>query len=160
MAPGGGGAASHRYWRINVTDWINAGYLIIGEAELRDAGGTDQVPTMTAATTSGVTVSASNSFGFGFEGWNGFDGSTANSSNQWTVGTPASPEWVKVDFGAGNEKAVASYAIAPRDSDGATYAPKTFTLDWSDDNSNWTTVNTQTGLTSGWTAGTLRVFTV
>lgn len=68
--------------------------------------------------------------------------------------------WIQIDFGVGNGKKVTSYAITgdlrvPY----VTNSPKAWTLQGSNDNSNWTTLDTVANQTA-WSAAERRVFTV
>lgn len=57
--------------------------------------------------------------------------------------------------------AVSVYAVViTPDASGVTYAPKAFDLQYSDDGSSWTTLQSYSGLTSSWTSQTPRTFTV
>ncbi len=69
---------------------------------------TNAIPAMTAATTSGVTMSASTQQA-GFEAWRACDGSSTTS---WATSV-APPGWIEVDFGAGNLKTIRSLMIMP-----------------------------------------------
>ena len=83
-----------------------------------------------------------------------FDNDQSNSS---TCGyTPVSGSWLKYDFGAGNEKTIIRYKI-DTGHDGNTYAPKDWTLQGSNNDADWTTIDTQSNVT-GWSASTLRQF--
>lgn len=103
---------------------------------------TDQIPVMTAATTSGVTMSASTEdAGASHQAWRAGDSSAAT---YWACTTAPSttPQWLKVDFGVGNTKAIKSYLVAPSgDEDNLI---KSWELQGSNDNSNWTTLHTVT----------------
>ena len=69
---------------------------------------TDIVPTMSGSTTNGVTVTAS-SFFTGFQPWKAFDDS--NSTNWEDSGIGNLPQWLSVDFGSGNSKAITNYTL-------------------------------------------------
>ena len=111
--------------------------------------GTDLVPAMTAATTSGVTVSASGNIS-SFFGWNAFDNST---STFWNKGL-AGDDWVKVDFGSA--KIVAAYTLTARNGY-VNEAPKTWTVEGSNDNTNWDVLDTQTNV-AAWAASEKRQY--
>lgn len=123
--------SGHRYWRINVTannGDVSATQFV--EVEMRETvGGSD-------ATGSG-TASAGG----------GFTGSTAANAFDNSVATSYTPSgtagWLKYDFGSGNAKNIVEVAIKANSATGPATnfaaAPKDFTLQWSDDDSSWTT---------------------
>ncbi len=126
-----GNQANYRYYRLYITR-TTSGEVIIEELNLWDAPnpstsgftvtsnngghglndvplGGDQIPTMTAATTNGVTMSGSTEY---YAAYNAGD---KNASSYWysypnapSVGTP---QWIKTDFGAGNTRTIAAYTV-------------------------------------------------
>jgi hypothetical protein len=112
----------------------------------------DLLPTMTAATTNGVTLSASTAYSGGTAAWMAGD---KNNGTYWeainnTSGYPNSgnPQWLRVDFGASDTKTVGAYTI--RNYASAAYAPFTFTFQGSNDSTSctgagtaWTTLDTR-----------------
>jgi F5/8 type C domain len=76
--------------------------------------------------------------------WLAFNGATANG---W--GTAGLPCWLQLDIGAGNGWILDSYGIAGGYA-GAPNGPQAWTLEGSNDGSTWTTLDTQTGQTTGW----------
>jgi len=113
--------------------------------------GSNQIPLMTAATTSGVTMSADSEFSGSFPAW---QAGNRNASDFWSSTSTAFPHWLKADFGTG--KTIASYTIQVR-SDGSN-APAAWTFECSNDNSSWSTMDTQSGQT--WTGGQLKTFNI
>jgi hypothetical protein len=96
----------------------------------------NQIPQMTAATTNGVTISASHEEP-GYEAWKACDG---DNTTEWYSSTSgAVPEWIKIDFGAGNEKQVKYYSITSGSY--TPYAPMEFYLQSNDVDTGdgWTT---------------------
>ncbi len=83
---------------------------------------TNAIPVMTAATTSGVTMSASTQQA-GFEAWRACDG---NDATAWATSV-APPGWIEVNFGAGNLKTIRSIMIKEQPSNQG-YAPRRFKL--------------------------------
>jgi hypothetical protein len=127
----------------------------------------DIVPTMTAATTNGVTISASseNASNNG-ESWRAFDDSLATAWEDTGDynGVSSLPSWVKVDFGAGNALAAAAYAIRASSSSLALdNAPRSWNFQGNDvdtgSEASWTTLDTG-GDQTGWAVSERRVFTV
>ena len=138
--------ANHRYWRINVTastsgssDNLTSFY----ELELRaTVGGADQC--------NGGTASASHNTSTAYRLFNNNDG-----ADYWTNGGPGVATWVQYDFGAGVTVGVGQIRMLPRNS---LMCPKDFTLQWSDDGTNFTVAATWTGISTGWTGGVERFF--
>lgn len=83
------------------------------------------------------------------------DGAIGNTSADSWSANAAVPAWVKSDLGTA--KTVTTYRVIARTSTGATSCPSAWTLEGSNDNSAWTTLDTQSGLT--WSSGQERVFT-
>lgn len=117
--------ANHLYWRIRVTE--NHGsesWMEIAEVEMRaTAGGADQCSGGTA------TASASASGGAAAV----FDD---NLTRPWVVDASSLPAWVRYQFAA----PVDVQEITVRSSSSKDRAPRTFTLEHSDDGAAWTVV--------------------
>lgn len=139
--------AAHSYWRLNVTASNGGANLTIDEVEFRGSiGGADQC--------SGGTPSASSTLG-GNVAANAFD-NTVNTAWQATTTTGT----LQYLFASAVE--VAEYTIRIRGAGYEAYtnqAPKDWTLQWSDNGSSWTTVDTQTSQTA-WSAGETRTLAV
>jgi hypothetical protein len=126
----------------------------------------DVLPTMTGATTAGVTISASSSHPSPtVQPWNAADdnGSTVWSDNPSGLGSEVSlPSWWKVDFGAGVTRAITAYAIQASADPGQVgiYTPRDWTLQCNDvdTGAGWTTVDSRSGQT-GWGVSEKRTFT-
>ena len=83
---------------------------------------------------------------------NAFD----NDNNTcWSTNT--GPNWLKYDFGVGATHAVMGYSLFVK-SDYPTYAPKTWTFEGSNNNTDWTTLDTQTNITT-WSLKNTYTFT-
>lgn len=136
--------AAHVYWRINVTANNGSSFLAIAETEMRaTAGGADQC--------AGGTASASSEFSGSFVAGNAVD------NNASTVWSPTSTTgWWRYQFASAVE--VLEYTIQGHPSS-PTRDPRDWTLEFSDDGTNWTVTDTRTGQT-GWTNGQIRTFTV
>lgn len=120
------------------------------------AGAVAQIPTMTAATTAGVTVSASNTnTGAGLQVWYAAD-KAANTA--WVTNNSITSGWWQVDFGASNGKTCHSYSIQPRNG-AINQSPLSWVLSGSNDGTNFTTLDTVSGETA-WTEGVVRNFTI
>lgn len=90
-------------------------------------------------------------------GANAFDGSLTIYSNHWqTGGSYVFPQWLKYNFGITNKKRIEKYTLQYINFNGTT-APKAWTFEGSNDNVNWTVLNTQTEQTN-WGIEEKRVF--
>jgi hypothetical protein len=113
---------------LDDTGWVNAstGGSISGSLSTADI-----IPTMTAATTMGIEITASSEhISGGFAAWKAADD---DNTTRWldTGGGSAStlPSWWNVDFGSGNSKAIAAYSIrAPHTSGGLNNTPSAWRL--------------------------------
>lgn len=145
-------ATTYRYFRwFSITPTTQPQ---LAEAQLLTAG-VDQVPTMTSGTTSGVTVTADSFFAVGQEGWRAFaDDGTAQF---WGSNAAGSGAFLKVDFGAGNGKRPDQYTMQCP-SGGTSNMMTAWILQVSNDDSNYVTIDTQTGQT--WSVSQVRTYTI
>ena len=147
--------AAHKYWRIVFTGSRNymgaSGYVSLAEVEMRaTVGGADQC--------SGGSSSADSFYASGYEASKAFDN---NNASVWASNGGAFPHWIKYTFAA--PVSVAEFAIRAADASydpGRYEIPDSFYLQWSDDNSAWTTAKTLTGQSSSWSNGQLKAFSV
>ncbi|MCH8617171.1 discoidin domain-containing protein [Sphingomonas sp. SM33] len=132
--------AAHRYWKLTISA-VNGdanGYCAIAALLAAESkGGPDCLQ--------GITVTVS-STAFSSPGTNVNDGSR---STFWHSNSTPTPHTVVFDFGAtaGNWKDLLELRIVNRNTQNAT-APKNFTWAWSDDDSSYTPVITQTNQTT------------
>lgn len=142
--------AAYRYYKLNATEGASGSVFMINEIEL--------YPWITAGsdlTTSGMTVTDNQNYGAGYEGSKAFNNTfSTGPGNRWQMNGTSYPIWVKIDLGSGNAQSVCSYMVM---CDDASYYPKTWTLEGSNDDSSWTTISTVTGQT-GWATGERRYF--
>ena len=137
----------------------------------------DAIPTMTAATTNGVTISASSentveTTGFGEEfpevptpgNRNAWRAADDNNQTIWMdtgQGNASTlPSWWKVDFGASNLQSITSYSL--RAGPGAysvNNAPKTWLFQRSTDDNTWVTEDTQ-GSEVNWAVNERRTYSL
>lgn len=120
-------------------------------------------PKMTSNTApSPLVASASTTLG-NYYPWAAFDGNKTNSGS----GAPgeyianATTGWLKLDFGSGNNKIIRQYKIMSRAGSGieAALAPKNWTLEGSNNNIDWTVIDTRNNET-GWGIGQTRTYSV
>jgi hypothetical protein len=156
---------------VSDTGWANAS---TGGAFATAA--VDQIPQMTSATTNGVTVSASSENTVGAAGGGETDpdatisGAAAYQAADDNVGTnwqdtgaggSRLPSWWKVNFGAGNTKAIRSYSVRAGSIAGhLNNAPTAWTLQYNDvdTGAGWTTVDSRSAQTA-WALSEKRSFT-
>lgn len=137
--------AAHTYWRLNVSANNGGANLSVAELGLYVAGGA-------SSATTGGTPTASTSNGSQTAD-KGFDAST---STYWQATTTSG----QLQYQFASAVDITSYAVSARnDSNQPTQAPKTWTLQYSDDGSAWTTVDTVDKQTS-WAQGDTRLYTV
>ena len=131
-----GGGSGHRYWRlINIA--VDGGYLEI--SELRVVNGS--TPLSVAAATA-ATAPAGGQSGFGVVA-DLMDGSTSTRTYWTAAAAEDSGFWIRVDLGS--PQVVTGMQMAGFDT--ASRYPTDITLQWSDDDSAWTTFGTWSGLT-------------
>lgn len=125
--------AAHRYWRLwCVENFGNAfaGNMAASSIELRvNSGGSN------LSVTGNGTPSASAVGAAGFEADKAFD---ANTATYWYSGSVALPTWIKWDFGAGNAQDINHLTIINGTSPVSSQMIKRWTLQFSDDDVNWT----------------------
>jgi hypothetical protein len=139
---------AHRFWRVNIAAVSGGGSYQIAcqELELRlTSGGANQTGTGTASTSVFSTGNPASS---------AFDNNAATS---WQTGNGTTAAWLAYDFGVGNAKDIREIAYTVATSN--LYAPTDFSIQYSDDGAGWTTLWALSGLSTGWTFGTARVFT-
>ena len=152
---GGSGAPTpdpHRYWRINITAINTVAYTIAGMIEFQMHSGTKGFGTDALE---GGTASADSEYNGSTVASNAVDGDLTDAdANMWQTTNTAFPHWWKYDFGSGNAVDIFGVSIVARSggSDGAggsvnMTAPKNFNVQYSDDNSSWTTKWSVTGAT-------------
>lgn len=155
---------SYRYFRWRITQTVNNGHVSFQEADVKVSA--TQYPTSAMTSNSApspLVASASSEFSASFAAWKAFDNSVATGSD-WVVSTAAdgsgvTDEWLKIDLGSGNEITPTAYEITPSNTAGRE-PPHDWTFEGSNDDSNWTTLDTQSGVTAGWTGSVAREFTL
>jgi hypothetical protein len=100
----------------------------------------------------GSTATSSTDQGAAYDASKAIDGNVVTFWNSY--GFP--PQWIEFDLGSGVTKVPAKYTIYGIA--GADYNPKSWTFEGSNDNSNWTTLDTQTNI-ANWTTSTYKTFT-
>lgn len=154
-------ATSHRYWRVVISAVDGStGFAGFTEIELRGSvGGANLLVVQTI----GGAASASRAVNSSNAAWRATD---LSNTSGWLADLPVTPfpQWWKYDFGnaahTGSPTANVRQILIRGSYNVPTASPKDFVLQWSDDNTSWTTVMTVTGQT-GWTgASDARTFNV
>lgn len=144
--------AAHRYWRFLFSASVSdPNYVTAGEIELHSTvGGADQTGSGTASADSEYTDwYASKAFA---------DDGVNYTSQCWSSGS-GFPHWLKYDFGSGNDKSIVEYSIQTHNVESYLGdSPSSWEFQYSDNDSDWTTVDTQSGVT-GWTVSSVKTFT-
>lgn len=141
-------ASGHRYWRYRSDDTSAVGeYLAMMTLETRASSGGEDFARKASATTTA-------NFDSSHTGAQAVDG---NSGTFWTTGgtaPPAGGHWIKLDYSL--KRTVAHVTIKVR-SDAFREDPLNLYVEYSDDNSSWTTSWTESPIAS-WSAGETRTF--
>lgn len=127
----------HRYWRINITVGNNATALGIGEIEMFAAndGGSDLC--------TGGVASASAIYSETYNADKAFDNDLATA---WLPPNGVGTGWIAYDLGSGNDAEINRVKIWPR-AGLESHAPKTFSIQYSDNDSDWYDWWTETDIT-------------
>lgn len=140
--------AAHRYWRLNITAANGGTLLRIAEIEFSEVSGAPA-----ASIGAGGTAAASSLFG-GFVASDAFE---QNVGTSWASASGVTAATISYDWGSGVTKDIHEVALSVFGSD-VDRMPTAFTVQYSDDNSAWTTEWTVSGAT-GWATSERRVFT-
>jgi hypothetical protein len=119
----------------------------------QDTSLTNLVPLMTSNSAPSGVASASSEANSGNAAWSAFD---RDGSTKWTTNS-TNTGILEYDFGSGNTQICTGYSITGPIGGQATYGPKTWTFQGSNDNSTWTTLDTQTNAAS-WGANEKRSY--
>ena len=87
-----------------------------------------------------------------------FDNVYTADINGWISANTALPHWIKYDFGAGVTWEISQVKISsPTTTTQPQYLPKTFTIEGSNNDSDWDVLNTQTNI-ANWAQNETRTF--
>lgn len=140
---------AHRYWRMLIPTNDGGTISAASEIEMRATpGGADQC-------TGGTAFGEDGGFGGAGAVANAFDN---NNSTNYFGATSTDNSNIGYDFGSGNDKVVAEITWRNRGDSAANQAPTNIFVQYSDDNTNWTTAWAVIGQT-GWTLGQTRTWT-
>lgn len=168
--PSAAPATGYRFFRLTISRWRNNGadgtYGVTRVTDFHlytsDDTAYPTVPMTGDAAPSPLVASASSVNATGQEAWRAFD-TDFSGSGRWISGARASPEWLQIDLGEGNEIAPTYAMIAPDISvtqDGG-YFPLNIKIQGSATGAftgEQVDLFTATELTSGWANSTPRRF--
>ena len=147
-APASGGP--HPYWRIHITAAQSGNYVSIDEIEMRaTVGGADQC--------TGGTASADSVYSGTYAASNAFN-DVVNTSTPW-ASSSGFPHWIKYAFPAPVTVAEVTIRSNSAAYGGSSEHPRTFTIEWSDENVSWTVARTVPNEAS-WTYNEVKAYTV
>lgn len=145
-------ANAYRYWRLNIT--ANNGDARVGTRQLalRTVVSGPQVALAAVG-----TPSNSSTFGGTYVPARAFGAALDNDG--W-LSSGGVPQWLQYDFGEHWPQAIVEYGVAISGASvPANKSANTWTLQASNDGSNWDTIDSRSGQTS-WSTDELRVFTL
>jgi hypothetical protein len=137
-------AAAFRYWRLNISASGGYSQLFVALFSLYSTVIVDFAPhTLTSDTSDPPYVVSAVTARGGNPEWLAFGGTPSNAFISTAV-----PCSLQLDTGASNSYVLSSYAIASGYDIGDAGAPTAWTLEGSHNGSTWTTLDTQTGITT------------
>jgi hypothetical protein len=147
--------AAKRYWRIFILHNDNNGFLGIDKIKMAAVPGGANLATVPA------NASASSTQGAGLGADQCFLGTAPNTGTLWQTDSGKYTnygygQWVKYDFGAGNEQTINEVLIAPNWG-AVSRTPMSFRIQSSNDNVTW--LDEWCGIYSAWVVGTFVSFT-
>lgn len=113
-------------------------------------------PKMTAANTPAPNVISESNYSGGNAGWKAFK--QLDNGDPWWFNSTAAPQWIKLDFGAGNAVMANCYTLSSTPNNG-TYPgmPVAWTVEGSNDNSEWTELDSRSSILP-WGGSTMRKY--
>jgi hypothetical protein len=103
------------------------------------------------------TVSASSEWGVGFEAWRAVNFTRYPTAGYWSAAANIKVGWLKYQFT--NARKIIAYAISTLAApEGITRSPQAWTLEGSNDDSNWSVLDTHVGVT--WTSGETKTYSI
>lgn len=113
---------------------------------------------MTANDLPSPCVASASSVRTGYEAYRAFNHSVTVLNDNWMTDQLGVTGWLKIDLGSGNEVAVNGYSVSVnRGTSYASACPKNWTLDGSNNDIDWVTLDTQTNQTT-WADLEMRTF--
>ncbi|MCK5681674.1 hypothetical protein KAI46_12775 [bacterium] len=146
---------AYRYYRVNISANNGDTYIVIAYLELWGMIYDIAIaPLMTAAAAPAPFVASADNNASGREPYEAFNKNLTAGEDYLHIGVAG---WLKLDTGVDNTYKVASYALGVNDYPEPDRAPQDWTLEGSNDDSVWDTLDTVTG-ESNWDSGELRNF--
>jgi hypothetical protein len=137
---------AYRYWRWLFTESTTDTSIYLSELTAHIA---NNGPSIIAS----GTVTADSVYGAGYEASSAID---ANATTYWASTNTALPHWLACDFGASNAQSLVKYTL--RSTASTTYAPKSWSVQRSDNGTDWVTHTAQAGQT--WTSYETKSFPI
>lgn len=140
--------SAHVYWRIGINYMVNSASgnnAAIAEFSLHTTVGGGQAAT--GGTASASSVYSTDTASLAFDG---------NASTFWASAASGLNSWLQYQFASAVD--IVEYAITCRNDSYYTQAPESWSLQYSDDGSTWTTADTV--FYAGWTQGSTATFAV
>jgi hypothetical protein len=136
---------TYRYFKIDVT-LAGTSYVSIGEMEYFVGSTAHPTSNMTSNTAPSPLVASANSdTGTGAQlAFNAFDGSEHPTVSKWQTANGTNTGFLKIDLGSGNEIAPDRIGIFAPETESRT--PRTFTIQGSNNDSDYTVLTTYTSL--------------
>ncbi len=144
-----GVSTSYRYFRLNIT--ANNGdvtFTQVASLFILESNGSLNFAPVNMSTSSRpypFTASASSEVSSSFAAWKAFEGNLGVAA--YWLGSNSGVDWLKLDVGLGTYL-LDNYTVQVNSLGEPTRAPKDWTMEGSNDNSSWTTVDTRTNQTS------------
>lgn len=141
----------HRYWRIYVHSGSSTTNISAAELALSFRFGSGNLLNSTSSMNAS-SVYTNNTASYGYQ-----LAVDSNLSTFWASNTGA-PVWIGVDFGSGVSASIQAFTWTARNDGFYLQAPLSCTVQYSDDNSNWTNYWVMIE-TTAWTQGAQRTYT-
>lgn len=147
-----GNVTAYRYYKLNITASGAGGAFEIESFGITQSSGTAVSHPLAALTADSLsptpyTAAASSEFDATTHGaWNPFANAFNGAfSNEWAAGgSSTTPWWISLDIGPYYAGTCTSYKLAASGAMAPGNGPKSWTFQGSNDNSSWTTLDTQT----------------
>lgn len=122
----------------------------------------NKIPAMTNYSVPSGTAAASTEFDTNWRAWQPFSRTNVRTGGSWFTASGTVTGWISYDFGSGSSNVINYYSIRGVPLSGADVndpgaAPKTWTFEGSNNNTTWTTLDTQTNAPA-WAAGEERIY--
>ncbi len=151
---------SYMTYRLCVTATNGAEVVAIQQLRLFGNSNPNLIPTMTSNNSPTGQVSSSSTYiNATYEPWKAFDGDDeSGASSRWISSSSGMPQWISYSFS--QPTYAHSYYILPEAGSCADRAPMKFFLQGSNDNVNWTDLDSQSNITISIWNGSGKTFNI